>query len=298
MSDQRLTLSAIVIVWNGLKFLPACLGTLAKDLEGIESELILVDNGSTDGSLEYMRENYPDAILVENGSNLGFAKAVNIGIEAASGEYLYVLNQDLRFRKGVASGLLERLKTDASIGMIGPGYIGFDGVPQMSVRGFPTYRHVLYRALFLDRLFPRHRELAHWRMGWFDHESEMFVDQPMGAVMLIPREVIDKVGLMDEDFPILFNDVDFCKRIALAGYKRLYYPEVTVEHFVGASTGKWPYKIKLISHSAMYRYLKKYARWYSYPALWGCGLLLLIGLVPSIGGRFLRRLFSAAGSSS
>jgi hypothetical protein len=78
----------------------------------------------------------------------------------------------------------------------------------------------------------------------------------------------------------------------------LYYPEVTVEHYVGGTTKRWPYRMKAISHAAMYRYLKKYARWYEYPALWLCGLLLLIGLVPSMAGRFIRRLFTSEGPSS
>lgn len=298
MSDKRPTITAIVIAYDGMKFLPDCLSTLTNDLKDFKYELILVDNGSTDGSVAFIKENYPLAVLIENGENLGFAKAVNLGINAASGENLYILNQDLRFRPGVARGLLERMSGDPTIGLIGPGYVGFDGQPQRSVRAFPTYRHVFYRALFLDRIFPHHRELSHWRMGWFDHKEEMFVDQPMGAVMMIPRRVVNQVGLMDESFPILFNDVDYCRRISDAGLKLLYYPEVTVEHFVGATTGRWPYRMKAISHAAMYRYLKKYARWYGYPALWLCGVLLLIGLVPSMGGRFIRRLFTSAEPSS
>ncbi len=298
MSDTRPVISAIVIAYDGMKFLPECLGTLKSDLGSIQHELIVVDNGSVDGSAAFVQANYPSAQVIENGRNLGFAGAVNIGIEAAVGENLYILNQDLRFRPGVANGLLRRIAEDDKIGLIGPGFVNFEGAPQKSVRAFPTYRHVFYRALFLDRLFSTHREFSHWRMGWFDHRDEMFVDQPMGAVMMIPRKVIDEVGLMDESFPILFNDVDICRRISDAGYKLLYYPEVTVEHYVGATTGRWPYRMKAISHAAMYRYLRKYARWYEFPALWLCGLLLLTGLVPSMAGRLIRRLFTAAGPSS
>lgn len=298
MKKPRPTISAIVIAFNGIDFLPECLRTLVNDLQAIDHELIVVDNGSIDGSAEYIREHYSNATLIENGSNLGFARAVNIGLEAARGEYLYILNQDLRFRPGTARALIDRLRKDDAIGMIGPAYVDFDGHVQKSARAFPTYRHVLYRALLLDRMFHTHREFSHWRMGWLDPMSEMFVDQPMGAVMLLPRRVVDEVGLMDESFPILFNDVDYCRRLHEAGFKRLYFPELVVEHFVGASTRLQPYRMKAISHAAMYRYLKKYARWYGYPMLWVCGCLLILGLIPSIGGRWLRRLFSAAGSSS
>jgi hypothetical protein len=298
MSPDRPEISAIVILFHGRKFVEDLFRTLTENLSFTRSELIVVDNGSTDGSVEFVRERYPEAILIENGANLGFAKAVNIGLVRASGEYLYILNQDLRFRSGATETLLTRLKQEPEVGMIGPGYVYFDGRPHKSARGFPGYRHVFYRALLLDRFFPHHREFSHWRMGWFDHKEEMYVDQPMGAVMLMPRAVVDEVGPMDESFPILFNDVDWCRRLDLAGYRRLYYPQATVEHHVGASTSLRPYKMKLISHTSMYRYLAKYARWYEYPALWLSGLLLMVGLAVSMGGGWLRRrLISRAPSS-
>jgi GT2 family glycosyltransferase len=110
--------------------------------------------------------------------------------------------------------------------------------------------------------------------------------------------VVEKVGLMDESFPILFNDVDYCHRMRLAGYRLLYYPVATVEHHVGASTSKRPYRMKVISHFSMYRYLRKYAWWYEYPALWLCGLMLLVGLGISLTVGFLRRKLTSSRASS
>lgn len=298
MIDRRPEISAIVIVFNGREFMPDLLRTLTDDLSFVPYELVLVDNGSVDGSIEYIKEHYPNAQLVENGANLGFARAVNIGLRKATGQFLYVLNQDLRFRGGATRTLLDRLKREPQLGMIGPGYVYFDGRPHKSARALPTYRHVLYRALLLDRLFPHHREFAHWRMGWFDHKNEMYVDQPMGAVMLIPRAVVESIGYLDESFPILFNDVDYCHRMKLAGYRLLYYPKAVVEHHVGASTSKRPYRMKVISHFSMYRYLRKYVRWYEYPLLWVCGLLLIVGLGISLAVGFVRRQFTSSKSSS
>jgi GT2 family glycosyltransferase len=289
MTAPEVELSAIVIAYDGMKFLPDCLRTLSADLQEIDHEIIIVDNGSTDGTLEYLSEHYPSATLIANETNLGFAAAVNQGLKRARGRYFYVLNQDLRFRPGTTRTLLARLKEDTGIGLIGPKYIGFDGHLQRSARALPAYRHIFYRALFLDRLFPRHRELAGWRMGDFDHLSERFVPQPMGAVMMIPREVIERVGYFDESFPILFNDVDFCRRLRDAGYKALYYPQATVEHFVGGSTRRTPVRLHLISHHSLYRYLKKYARPSEYPLLWLCGLILLLGLVPVTIAELFRR---------
>jgi hypothetical protein len=294
MNVTRPEISAVVIVYNGIEFLPDGLRTLTDDLRFTSHELILVDNGSSDGSVEYLKTHYPQARLVENGANLGFARAVNIGLAIAQGEYLYILNQDLRFRSGATRTLLERLKAEPELGMIGPGYVYFDGRQHKSARALPTYRHVFYRAFLLDRLFSHHCEFSHWRMGWFDHKDEMYVDQPMGAVMLIPRGVLDKIGYMDESFPILFNDVDYCRRLKDHGYRLLYYPKATVEHHVGASTSKRPYRMKIISHFSMYRYLKKYARWYEYPVLWTCGVLLVLGLAISLVGGFVRRRLISA----
>ncbi len=294
MTANRPEISAIVIVFNGRQFLPELLTTLKENLSFTSHELILVDNGSVDGSVEYIKAHHSDAILIENGANLGFARAVNIGMQRACGEFLYVLNQDLRFRPGATRALLERLKSGPELGMIGPGYVYFDGRPHKSARALPTYRHVIYRALLLDRLFPHHRECSHWRMGWFDHKTAMFVDQPMGAVMLMPRAVVEKIGYMDESFPILFNDVDYCHRMKLAGYRLLYYPIAVVEHHVGASTSKRPYRMKVISHFSMYRYLRKYAKWYECPLLWLCGILLMLGLGISLAVGWIRRRLTSS----
>ena len=293
MTDHKPEISAILISYNGMKFLPECLTTLTDDLNALSYELIIVDDGSTDGSVEYIRTNYPNALLITNNENTGFARAVNQGIGAARGEYLYILNQDLRFRKGATESLLKRLKSDKLLGMIGPKFVRFDGTLHTSARALPSYRHIFYRLFLLDRFFPQHREFSGWRMGWFDHETEMEVGQPMGAVMLIPRPVIDKVGLMDEKFWLLFNDVDWCRRIKMAGYRLLYYPTAVVEHAIGGSTGKHPYRLRAVSHLYFYRYLRKYARPYEYPLLWLCGLILLVTLLPLNLITFLRRAIRA-----
>ena len=290
MNEARPEISAILISYNGMKFLPDCLPTLIANLKSFSHELIVIDNGSTDGSVGLIETLAPQARLIANGTNLGFAKAVNQGIDSARGEYLYILNQDLRFRNDSTKALLDRLKRDQAIGLIGPKFVGFDGVTQRSARAFPTYRHIFYRALLLDRIFPRHKDIGGWRMGWFDHETEMEVDQPMGAVMLIPRRVVDEVGLMDEKFWLLFNDVDYCRRIKLAGYKLLYYPGAIVEHYVGGSTSQIPYRLKWISHVALIRYLAKYARPHEYHLFLIATVLLLVSLPVLWLGLFIKRL--------
>lgn len=296
---SRPELSAILIVYNGIRFLPDCLRTLTADLGDLEHEIIAVDNGSTDGSVEFLTTEFPAVRVVRNGSNLGFARAVNIGLAEARGEYVYILNQDLRFRRGSTRTLLSRLKCDEQIGLIGPKFVGFDGSLQKSARAFPGMRHVWYKALMLPWIFPSHREIGGWKMQWFDHVHEQAVDQPMGAAMLLPRGVVDRVGLLDERFPIFFNDVDYCRRIGAAGYTLLYYPDAVVEHYVGGTTHLYPVRMVWESHRSMYRYLSKYARWYERPALWATGALLYLGMLPALLSRLLRpRPTEATPSSS
>jgi len=275
----QVELSAIVISYHGRQHLPDCLGSLIGSLSDIGHEVIVVDNGSTDGSLEFIRENYPEIKVIDNGRNIGFARAVNRGIEASSGKYMYILNQDLKFESDSTRLLLDRLKEEEDIGLVGPSYWSFEGELLPSARAFPTFRHVVYSTLFLDRSFPKHQELASWRMGWFDHRAEMYADQPMGAAMMIPRAVIGRVGRLDESFPLFFNDVDFCKRLAIVGLKRLYYPAAKVYHHVGGSTRKVPYQKIVQSHQSMSRYLWKYSRWYEYPLTCLSSLLLGLGMV-------------------
>ncbi|MBU0984792.1 MAG: glycosyltransferase family 2 protein [candidate division Zixibacteria bacterium] len=284
MSAASPVISAIVIAYNGAAFLPSCLRTLLADLTGIESEVIVVDNGSSDGSADLVSRDYPDVQLIRNGENLGFTAAVNIGLKTARGSYLYILNQDLEFSPGSTRLLLDRLRREPEVGLIGPAFVDRNDTVMPSVRSFPTYRHVVYVATGLSRLLPTHREFSSWKMGWFDHQTERYVDQPMGAAMLVPRPVIDRVGLLDEQFPIFFSDVDFCKRIHDVGYRLLYYPAARVFHHVGGSTRRQPARMRVESHRSMYRYLRKYARWYQLPCLWLAGVLLYAGILPAALG--------------
>lgn len=110
--------------------------------------------------------------------------------------------------------------------------------------------------------------------------------------MLIPRRVVEQIGFMDERFPLFFNDVDYCRRIVKAGFKILYYPGAVVEHYVGASTGSRPFAIIVTSHTAMFRYFRKYARTQFNPVLWLCGLILYATIPVLIVARFFRRFIS------
>lgn len=236
------------------------MASVKRSVEGESSEIIVVDNGSSDDTCKTIKTHFPEVILIANNSNRGFAPAVNQGIDKSRGDYIFILNQDTRIRGRAIVELVERMEHDRSIGTIGPKMVGFDGRRQYSCRAFPRYRHLFFDYTGLAFLFPRSRLFGGWRMGWFDHESESEVDQPMGAALLVSREVIEKVGRFDEQFRIFFNDVDFCRRVKEAGYKNLFYPGAVVEHFYGWSVRKNRPAMILESHRAMRLYFIKYSR--------------------------------------
>lgn len=283
-------ISVIIIAYNGMAFLPDCLASVVDSVREVDAEIIVVDNGSSDGTTAFIGKTYSDVALIANEENRGFASAVNQGLERATGEFVLLLNQDTRIRGDAIVRLARRMEQDETIGTIGPKFIGFDGALQKACRMFPTYRHLLFDFTGLAFLFPRSRVFGGWRMGWFDHETERAVDQPMGAALMIRRRVLKTVGRFDERFRIFFNDVDYCRRVREAGFVNRYYPDAVVEHYYGGTIRKIKPEMIRESHRAMYRYFKKYSRGATgIPLLYFWGLVLWIGAFLRAGVHRLRR---------
>jgi len=277
MNPSDCHISVVVIGFNGREFIHDCLATTFASLADNRAEVIVIDNGSTDGTPELIARHFPDACLIRNDHNTGFAAAVNKGLAEARGEYILILNQDTRIIADAVDKLAARMKRDNAIGTIGPKFIGFDGRLQKSARAFPRYRDLFFEFTGLTRLFPESKLFSRWKMGWFDHLTEKPVDQPMGAALMIRRSVVDEIGGFDENFPIFFNDVDFCRRVKGRGYVNLYYPEAVIEHFLGGSTRKMKAPMIIESHRAMYRYFRKYNRSLTgRPVLYFWGMILFL----------------------
>ncbi len=297
--DERHSISAVVIVYHGMEFIRDCLDSLKSDLADYTHEIIVVDNHSTDGTIDFIEQHHPDVRLIKNTHNLGFARAINQGIAAARHEMLWLLNQDIRIRAGCLDALLgchDRLDRP---GVIGPRMVGFDGVLQKNCRRFPRYHHLLFELTGLAYLFPRSRLFNGWKMGEFDHDSSCPVEQPMGAAMLVSRSAVDDIGLLDESFGIFFNDVDFCRRLHDAGYINYYCADGVIEHHVGGSVSKRKPSMVWRSHSGMFRYFLKQERTRDGAALtkllrrplpYAAGLLLMLAAVPRSGYHLLRKI--------
>ncbi|MCX6825854.1 MAG: glycosyltransferase family 2 protein [candidate division Zixibacteria bacterium] len=284
MNGNNPYISVVIISYNGLEFIDDCLSSVKKSLEGVAAEIIVVDNGSSDGTAILIKTKYPEIKLIANDTNLGFAMAANQGIKTVVGKYILLLNQDIRIREKAISLLAERLEQEEHIGVIGPKFIGFDGRLQKGCRSFPRYGTLFFEFSGLSRLFPHSRLFSEWRMGWFNHLEESQVDQPMGAAMMFRKTLLEKIGFFDEGFGIFFNDVDFCRRAKEAGCKNLYFPEAVVEHYVGGSTRKMKARMIYKSHGSMYRYFRKYNRAVlSLPLLYFWGVLLFLSALLRIG---------------
>ena len=256
---NNMFISVVVISFNGIEFIEDCLITVQKSLTDTNSEIIVVDNNSTDGTIELIESRFPDLQLIKNKNNLGFAKAVNQGFDSSSGEYILLLNQDTRIVEDAIVKLARRMEIDPKIGTIGPKFIGFDGKLQKVCRTLPRYRDLLFIFIGLSWLFPKSKCFAYWKMNWFDHLEEVEVDQPMGAALMVRKSLSDKIGGFDERFRIFFNDVDFCRRVKNAGYINLYYPSAVIEHYYGGTISKMKPQMVVEWHRAVAEYFKKYS---------------------------------------
>jgi GT2 family glycosyltransferase len=234
-------LTAIVVTYNALPWLEQCLESVRGH------ELVVVDHGSTDGTLAFVRERHPEARVVVQ-ENKGMGGGNNAGMRVASGRYFFLLNSDA----WVVGDGLERLVAHADAhpeaAVVGPRLRNPDGTLQRSVRAEPTLWRLATEYLFLRKLAPRTNLLNPLYVGGFDHERETEADWLFGPALLVRREAADAVGLFDEDFFMFSEEVDWMTRFRRAGWKVLFFPGAEVVHVGGASHGGLMYVENLRGH--------------------------------------------------
>jgi GT2 family glycosyltransferase len=203
------------------------------------TEVIVVENGSQDGSREFLEREHPEVRLVVNARNEGFARGSNQGMRLARGRYVLLLNTDTEVAPDAVARLVEFLEKNPGHAAVAPRLVHRDGSTQRTVQEFPTLKTALYFSTPLERWFPDSRELRRYFLRDWDQESSRDVDQPPAAVLLLRKAVLDQVGLFDEDLWLFYNDVDLSLRIRAAGWKTHYLAEARVLHHVGGSTSKF-----------------------------------------------------------
>jgi len=231
-------LSICIVNWNTREYLRETLASVESYPADISQEVIVVDNASIDGSSEMIRTEFPSVRIIENSTNVGYAEGNNQALTASSGDYLLLLNPDVRVLPHTLNNSLSVAQELPEFGALGIKQIGPDGKVQSSLRTFPDPMGVFCEVIGLSRLFPHSSELASYRMAWFDYSRTTEVDQPMATFLLTSRSVYEEVGGMDPAFPIFFNDVDWCYRVKAIGKKIYYTNRAEIVHYGGAGTRK------------------------------------------------------------
>jgi len=230
--NERNLVSIIIPTWNQKKLLFECLESILKHPSRLATEIIVVDDASTDGTAELIKKKFPNVRLIENKRNEGYAKAVNKGVERSKGDFIFLLNNDTRFIGNAIDVLYDVLMKHKDVGAVAPLLVYPDGRLQVSCRRFPTPAALLFEKMRINRFWSFRR----WKLTLEEHLKGGSVLQPMASAILIKRECWDAVGPFDERFPIFFNDVDWCYRVYRdTGYKIYLCTDVKVVHHVGAT---------------------------------------------------------------
>lgn len=240
--SERPDVSTIILSWNTRDLTKACLEALRSCRAGspLTHETIVIDNASADDSVAMIRSEFPEVRLFKNDANLGYAKGVNQGLKLARGRFLMLLGSDTEVRPRTIEAMARFLEEHADVGAVAPRLVYPDGRPQRSCMRFPNLETALWYDTFLELWKPENDVLRSYFYKDWNHEGSREVDQPPGTCLLVRREVVEAVGPMDRKLWLLFNDVDWCKRIRNAGWRIWYLHEGTeVAHHLGGSTRKY-----------------------------------------------------------
>ncbi|MEZ4918633.1 MAG: glycosyltransferase [Saprospiraceae bacterium] len=252
-------LSVIIVNYNVRHFLEQALLSVRKALEGIESEVWVVDNNSVDDSVHMVQDKFPDVHLITNKHNPGFSVANNQAIERSKGEYVLLLNPDTLVEEDTFHRCLEFMDAHPDAGALGVKLIDGSGkyLPE-SKRGFPSPWVAFCKTSGLSSLFPRSKTFNGYYLGHLDENETHEVDVLVGCFMFIRKETLDKSGLLDEAFFMYGEDIDLSYRIKLAGYKNYYFPETQIIHYKGESTKKGSLNYVRTFYQAMIIFMRKH----------------------------------------
>jgi len=254
----KLKLSVIIISWNVKDCLITCLRSIEANQPCCDCEIIVVDNASTDGTVDLLKREFSQVKLIANSGNKGFSAANNQAIKIAKGEYLLLLNPDTVVHPCSLDTLITFLDTSPDFGACGPKLLDADGRMHASIGYVPTFRSILYgKTIFRSLgLFQGHyRKL---QTDNIDCSKQVDVEQISGAVLMVRCSLMKQIGLMDESFFLYYEDVDLCLRIRKAGWRIAYVPEAMITHTGGRSTLQVSAKKKFMLYKSLLIYLRKH----------------------------------------
>ncbi|MEE2876609.1 MAG: glycosyltransferase [Candidatus Neomarinimicrobiota bacterium] len=287
------SISVIIVNYNVMDYLSNCLRSIDdSDYCGL-IKVIVVDNGSYDGSARMVRARFPSVRLIENGSNLGFAKAVNIGLSESKGDYKLLLNPDTVIEEKTLSILAEYMESHPEVGICGPKILNADGSLQLACkRSFPTPWVALPKLLGLSRLLPRGRWTGRYNLTYLDPNEHHSVEAISGSFMFMRRETVEKIGKLDERFFMFGEDLDYCYRAIQEGYDIHYVPDTQIIHYKGESVKSAPIDSVNWFYEAMNLFVNKH---FSRTASALTRVALRMGItakkITALGSSFLAQLF-------
>jgi hypothetical protein len=257
-------LSIVIVPYRVREMLRDCLDSLyhggLKGMNIAKTEVIVVDNDSRDGTPEMVREHFPQVKMIAGKENIGFSRANNVGIAQSSGRIVLLLNADTLIPEGAMKRCVDHLDAQpADVAAMTCRVQSPDGSLQLTCsRRLVTPRSEISRALLLDRVFPKSDFFnPEPEISW-DRKNERSVECLLGAFMMIRREALEKIGLLDERFFLMYEDIDWCKRAADAGYRLMFLPDVFITHIGGASWRQTPIETYADSHIAAMQYFHKH----------------------------------------
>jgi len=237
---MTIDLSVIIVNWNTRDLLHVCLKSLYHYTHGMTVEVFVVDNGSNDGSADMVAHQFPQVILLRNQDNVGFPRANNQALRQASGRYLLLLNSDTALKANALQKLVTFMDAHPTAGIAGPKLLNPDDSRQYSCDMFPRTPLTMLRDKLLENFFPTKHPRWSTRMEHLNFHEHFLVDYVIGAVFIIRRTTVEQIGLLDEQFFMYAEDIDWCYRAALAGWKIYYVGQVAVYHYNRGSSEKSP----------------------------------------------------------
>jgi GT2 family glycosyltransferase len=284
-----------ILSWNAKEYLARCLDSLVhpeepdvqealaraglaggqEPAEAIPPELLVVDNGSIDYSADMVESRFPEVRLIRTHRNLGFAGGNNVGYRASRGRYFLMLNSDTAVPRGAITRLVRFADQNPQAAFIGPRVVNPDGSLQYSCRRFPNLRAALLRNTPLARFARGSAAVREYLMTDWGHDQPREVDWLSGCCLLVRREATEQIGLLDEQYFMYCEDMDWGFRAREAGWSSVYYPGAQVVHEVGKSADKLPRRMIAFHHISMYLFWRKH---YGANASWPIRMLVASGL--------------------
>lgn len=253
-----MNVSIIIVNWNTEALLRDCLRSVYGQIPEADCEVIVVDNASTDGSREMIRNDFPEVVLIENAANRGFAAANNQGIAVAKGRYVLLLNSDTVVLDNCIANIISFADARRRAGVIGCRVLNSDRTLQRTCFMFPSILNLFLSSTYLYKIFPTSRFFGRELMTWWDANDVREVDIVKGCFMLIRREAIEEVGGLDENFFMYAEETDWCYRFKKCGWEVMFAPVGEIIHYGGQSTTQIPVAMIVQLRLSILKFIRKH----------------------------------------